>query len=99
MKAVRTRREEEEEQDWWQFFEWLVKKTLPQFGNVKQKNGTKTEVKILETKSKRKVQKQLLLIRKFLGMSVSNIDLVKIHNERGDLIHKDHSVPVYSQLE
>ena len=47
---------------------------------VPEKAGRREEVKILETHNRVRVKKQLLLIRKFLKMDLSQI---KIHDERG----------------
>ena len=46
---------------------------------VKEKRGKKEELKILETHNKQRIRKELLLIRKFMGM---NIDELVIHDER-----------------
>ena len=46
-KQKETKDAEEPELTWWQFFEWLFKQIMPQFGTIVQKNGKKTEVKIL----------------------------------------------------
>mmetsp|Transcript_42683 Transcript_42683/g.65484 ORF Transcript_42683/g.65484 Transcript_42683/m.65484 type:complete len:135 (-) Transcript_42683:3-407(-) len=45
----------------------------------KEKKGKKYEVKILQTKNKLRIKKELLVIRRFLGMS---IDKIKVQDER-----------------
>uniref|UniRef100_A0A7S3CJT5 Uncharacterized protein n=1 Tax=Strombidium rassoulzadegani TaxID=1082188 RepID=A0A7S3CJT5_9SPIT len=64
--------------------------------NAREKRGKRDEVKILETKNRLRVKKQLFLIRKFLGLPLSSSvdpqtassdpkfyhDLVKVDDER-----------------
>lgn len=52
---------------------------------VKEKKGKREELKILETHNKQRIKKELLLIRKFLGMS---IDELVIHDQRITKIKK-----------
>ena len=48
----------------------------------KEKQGKKDEVKILDTKSRQRILKELVLIRRFLKMDAKSKEALKIHDER-----------------
>ena len=50
--------------------------------DVKEKQGKKDEVKILDTKSRQRILKELILIRRFLNMDATSKESLKIHDER-----------------
>jgi len=52
---------------------------------IKMRRGKKDEIKILSTTNKKKIVKQLILIRKFVGLDVKDSN-TKIYDERGHRI-------------
>lgn len=49
---------------------------------IKEKRGRKEEVKILETKNKQRLEKQVLAIRKFLKMDNTNFKIIDQRRSR-----------------
>lgn len=56
---------------------------MPILELIKKRKGKKDEIKILETKDRYRIKKQLILIRRFLKMDIQKEDSIKVWDERG----------------
>ena len=54
---------------------------------IRERRGKRHELKILETRNDVKVRRQLLIIRRFLKMSVENLEVV---DERSSMLRFDN---------
>ena len=56
---------------------------MPILELIKKRKGKKDEIKILETKDRQKIKKQLIMIRRFLKMNIEKEESLKVWDERG----------------
>lgn len=65
--------------------------------DVKEKVGLKPEVKILETKNKSRILKQLLLIRRLLDLDTSSKGIISVQDERSSSIWADGDNKIWNK--
>ena len=80
-KANNCKRRKVVEEQTWSTWAWETSTMLVPPLNPTMKRGKREEVKILETKDKMTIRRQIILVRRFLKMGLTNDD-VKIWDER-----------------